>query len=199
MTDDVTAAYGRRADEYADLLGHLGAVAAPDLALVRRWASALPGPVVDAGCGPGHWTDLLRREGVDVTGVDPTPRMVELARTRFPATVFRPGRLQDLGVGDGTLAGVLAWYSLIHTPPPDVPAVLDAVVRALRPGGELLLGFVTGPDVAPFDHAVVTGYRWPPSELAARLDVAGLDVLETHERHDPGARPHGAVVARRRG
>lgn len=197
MTDAVARAYEDRATEYADLLGRMDAVAAPDRALVLRWARDLDGPVVDAGCGPGHWTDLLHRTGLDVEGVDPTPRMLVLARERFAGPRFRAGRLEDLGVPDGSLGGLLAWFSLIHTDPADVPTALTAVARALRPGGRLLLGFFTGAVVEPFDHAVVTAWRWPVDVLAGRVEAAGLTVLETHARTDPGVRPQGALVAER--
>ncbi len=197
MTADAVRAYGARATEYADLLGTMDAVAGPDRELVLRWAAARTGPVVDAGCGPGHWTDLLHRHGVDVEGVDPTPEMLLLARERFPRSRFRAGRLEDLGVADGTLDGVLAWFSLIHTPPAQVADTLAGVARALRPGGSALLGFFTGDAVEPFDHAVTTAYRWPADELAARLRDAGLVVAQTHARTDPGVRPQGAIVAGR--
>lgn len=195
---EAAAAYAARATEYADLLGRMDAVAAPDRDLVLRWARAVGGPVVDAGCGPGHWTDLLHRAGLDVEGVDPVPEMLALAGARFPGVRFRPGRLQDLGVADASLGGVLAWFSLIHTDPEDVPAALDAVARALRPGGGLLLGFFTGDQVEPFDHAVVTAWRWPVGALGVHLEAAGLTVVETQARTDPGTRPQGALVAERR-
>jgi SAM-dependent methyltransferase len=198
MTDAVARAYGAWATEYADLLGRMDAVADEDRALVLRWARDLDGPVLDAGCGPGHWTDLLHRTGVDVEGVDPTPEMLGLARERFPEARFRAGRLEELGVPDASLAGVLAWFSLVHSDPADVPVALSAVARALRPGGRLLLGFFTGERVEPFDHAVVTAWRWPVDVLAERVGDAGLVVLETHARTDPGLRPQGALVAERR-
>jgi len=197
VTTDAVRAYTARATEYADLLGHEGAIARADRSLVLGWARERTGPVVDAGCGPGHWTDLLHRHGVDVEGVDPTAAMVDLAHERFPACRVRAGRLEDLGVPDGSLDGVLAWFSLIHTPPADVPEALDAVARALRPGGSVLVGFFTGPVVEPFDHAVTTGWRWPVDVLAAHLATAGLVVRERHTRTEPGSRPQAAVVADR--
>src|SRR3982074_3931505 len=43
---------------------------------------APPGPVADLGCGPGAYALALTRRGYDVVGVDGSPRMVEIARTR---------------------------------------------------------------------------------------------------------------------
>ena len=42
--------------------------------------------------------------------------------------------MTDLDVGDGAVAGILAWYSLIHLPPPDLDGVLAAFRRLLAPG-----------------------------------------------------------------
>src|SRR5215468_1422620 len=56
--------------------------------LVERTADELanvvasPGPVADLGCGTGAHALALARRGFDVVGVDGTPGMVEVARTR---------------------------------------------------------------------------------------------------------------------
>lgn len=50
----VQDAYGRRAQEYASLLGTVESLAEADVALVREWALGIEGPVLDVGCGPGH-------------------------------------------------------------------------------------------------------------------------------------------------
>lgn len=200
---DPSAAYAARAQEYADLFGSMTAVHDDDRALVERWAAGLTGRVVDAGCGPGHWTDFLARQGLDAEGVDLAEPFLARARAAYPGVPFRRAALADLGVPDGGLGGVLAWYSLIHTPPEAVDGtgvddVLAELARAVAPGGGLLLGFCRGPRVEPFDHAVTTAWFWPADELAARVERAGFDFVGTAERTDPGVRPHGAISARRR-
>jgi len=192
-----SAAYAARAEEYTALFGSMDAVHDDDRDLVERWAAGLTGHVVDAGCGPGHWTDFLACRGLDVEGVDLAEPFLERARAAYPGVPFRRAALDDLGVPDGALGGVLAWYSVIHTPPDAVDDVLSELARAVAPGGGLLLGFCRGPRVEPFDHAVATAWFWPVDELAAHVERAGFDVVGTAERTDPGARPHGAIRARR--
>ncbi|MFV0373172.1 class I SAM-dependent methyltransferase [Microbacterium sp.] len=193
----VQNAYAARAGEYAEQLGHMGAVAEPDRRLVLGWATGLTGPVVDVGCGPGHWTAYLHDHGVDVSGVDPVPEFVAHARDAHPAVTFRPGTAERLYAADGELGGVLAWYSLIRHASDRVPAVLAEFARVLRPGGGLLLGFFEGPASERFDHAVITAYRWPVDALTTLVEDAGFAVTSTQTRTDPGARPHGAITATR--
>ncbi|WP_412162744.1 class I SAM-dependent methyltransferase [Curtobacterium flaccumfaciens] len=199
MTERVTAAYSARADEYAALLGSMDAVHPDDRALVDAWAAGQSGALVDAGCGPGHWTAHLARQGHRVSGIDAAPEFVEHARRTHGASVdFRVGSLDALPLADGSVDGVLAWYSVIHHEPSRIGGPLDEFRRVLTPGGGLLLGFFEGAAVEAFDHAVITAYRWPVASLAALLDEAGFDVVDVHTRTDPGHRPHGAISAVRR-
>lgn len=197
MIDDVRAAYSDRAAEYADLLGSMDVVHPLDRQLVADWAGAVSGPLIDVGCGPGHWTDFLARRGSDIRGIDPAAGFIDRARAAYPHLRFDLADAASLGVAAGSQGGLLAWYSLIHCEPDRIHVALAGLARALRRGGELLIGFVEGPELEPFDHAVVTAYRWPVPALAARVGDAGFEVIETHTRTGPDHRPHGAIRARR--
>ncbi|PPG31279.1 class I SAM-dependent methyltransferase [Pseudoclavibacter sp. RFBB5] len=190
-------AYGRRAREYADLLGSISATAAQDRALIETWARATDGPVLDVGCGPGHWTAWLHELGVDVEGIDPVQEFVDIAAHRHPDCVYRQGTAEALGVPSASLGGALVWYSLIHTEPSGLPVALAELASCIRPGGGLLLGFFEGSVVEPFGHTVATAFTWPIADLARLLDDAGFIVEQAHARTDAGARPHGAIVATR--
>jgi SAM-dependent methyltransferase len=102
------------------------------------------GLVADIGCGPGHITAHLDSLGAEVFGVDLSPRMIELARRDHPALRFEVGSMTDLAIADETLAGLVAFWSLIHIPDELVPVVLQQFRRVLKPGGRLLLGFHVG-------------------------------------------------------
>ncbi|MFI6103243.1 class I SAM-dependent DNA methyltransferase [Streptomyces sp. NPDC051310] len=136
------------------------------------------GRVADLGCGPGHVTAHLHGLGLDAFGVDASPVMVELAREAHPGLRFEVGSMAALDIGDGALGGVLSRWSVIHTPPEELPAVAAEIARVLAPGGHLLIEFpaTDGPQYAtqPYDHAVVTAYRWFPDRLAALLREHGL-------------------------
>lgn len=134
------------------------------------------GPVAELGCGPGWVTAQLREWGLDVFGVDVSPVMISLAREAYPELRFEVGSMDALDQGDGTLDGVVSWYSLIHVPPPEVPSYVEEFRRVVAAGGHLLVAFfeAEGGPVTAFDHKVVTAYRWPIDELAEVFGAAGF-------------------------
>lgn len=197
-SDQVRARYGAVADEYIERLGRLEQMSPTDRATIETWAREANGPVLDAGCGPGHWTKAIHDLGIEVEGIDAVPEFIASASARFPDVEFQLGDLADLAFETGRLAGILAWYSLIHVEPAEFRAVLAELARCLRPGGTLLLGFFVGDGIERFDHAVAAAYRWPLDDVSRALDGAGFVSLGSRIRHDPGARPHGEVLAWRR-
>ncbi|MCN9243731.1 class I SAM-dependent methyltransferase [Streptomyces sp. RY43-2] len=136
------------------------------------------GQVADLGCGPGHITAYLQELGLAVRGVDASSAMIESARQTYPGLRFDVGSMAALDIADGALGGVLSRWSIIHTPPRELPVVLAEFHRVLAPGGHLLIGFSAseGPShpTQVFDHAVAPAYRWSPDHLAAMLRTAGL-------------------------
>jgi len=197
MTSNVEVAYSNRAAEYVEKLGSMAAVHPSDLQLITSWAAHVKGPLLDAGCGPGHWTSYLAGQGSDARGIDQVPEFIDHARLTYPSVAFELGSFNRLPCPVGSVGGILAWYSLIHHEPSTIRTTLEEFARVLRPGGALLTGFFIGPVVEPFDHTVVTAYRWPPEALADELQAAGFDVVETHTRtgRHPKPRPHGAILA----
>lgn len=198
MSDaEVRSAYAGRAEEYAALFGSIVATHPSDRQLIVDWARPLDGPVIDAGCGPGQWTNYLIENGISAEGIDLVPEFIAHAKTVFPMVPFRLASLTDLGVPDGYASGILAWYSLIHLDPAGVPAVLRELARSTAPGGGLLLGFFEGDRLQQFPHAVTAAYHWPIDEVTRLLAAAGFTTLACHSRKDPRHRPHAAIVARR--
>lgn len=136
------------------------------------------GQVADVGCGPGHVTAYLGGQGLAAFGVDASPAMIALAREAYPSLRFDVGSMAALNIADGALAGVLARWSIIHTPPQEVPLVLAEFHRVLAPGGHLLVCFSASDNPSHptqvFDHSVAPAYRWWPDHLAAKLRQSGL-------------------------
>ncbi|MGN9765272.1 class I SAM-dependent DNA methyltransferase [Micromonospora sp. SD12] len=194
--EQVRQAYGSVAELYIELFGTSQQVDPGDLAFIGRHLAGRPGPVLDLGCGPGHITGYLRSLGVDATGIDIVPEFIAHARAAHPDGRYRLGSMRDLDVVDHSVAGILAWYSVIHVPPQDLDGVLADFRRAMSPAGTLVLGFFDGEEVAAFDHKVVTAYRWPVDEVSERLTRAGFKEVERVRRPSDGThRPHAAIAA----
>ena len=174
----VQQAYEACAEQYIELFGSSAAVHHDDLALIVRHLTIRPGTVLDAGCGPGHLTAHLHSLNVDARGIDLVPHFIDHARATYPDTQFGLGSLHDLGVPDSSVAGILAWYSLIHVSPDEIDSLLIELRRALPVGGMLVTGFFNSNRITPFEHKVVTAYSWPIDELSDRLRRAGFVEVE---------------------
>jgi SAM-dependent methyltransferase len=154
------------------------AVLAAFAELVR---AAGAGPVADLGCGPGCVTAHLHSLGLSIFGVDLSSAMVAQARQEHPGLRFDEGSMTALDLTDGALGGIVAWYSIIHTPQERLPEVFAEFHRVLAPGGHLLLAFQVGDEplylAQPFGHAVSLDFnRLSPDRVADLLRQAGLVV-----------------------
>lgn len=125
-----------------------------DCELLDRFAAmtAGKGRVCDLGCGPGQIARYLHERGVEVCGIDLAPGMVEVARRLNPAISFEVGDMRAVPLANESLAGLAAFYSIIHIPRPDVTEVLGELRRVLQPGGMLLLAFHGGSEVVHLDE-----------------------------------------------
>src|SRR5262249_55135247 len=80
-------------------------------------------------------TAYLAERGLDVSGVDLSPRMIENARRLHPQCRFSVASATDLDLDEASHGGVLGWWSLFNLPRDVLPQVLAMFARALKPGG----------------------------------------------------------------
>jgi SAM-dependent methyltransferase/heme-degrading monooxygenase HmoA len=162
-----------------------------DLAFLDQFVRLLDGrgPVLDIGCGPGDVTRYLHDRGVDVLGIDLSPGMIAEARLAHPGVTFSVGDLANLAATAGSLAGIVAFYSLFHLPPQEVQGVLNNFRRKLERDGLLLIAFHAGEDVIELKEwfgkpVSLRGYFFQPAQLTDMLRRAGF-VIESSLSRPP--------------
>lgn len=162
-----------------------------DRAILDRFAAiAGPvGPVCDLGCGPGQVARYLHDRGIAAVGVDLSPEMVMQARRLSSDIPFQQGTMLSLPFDDLSLGGIAAFYSLIHMPRPQLPAVFGEMGRVLRPGGALLVAFHLGDEDRHleewWDQPVSLDFAFFQRRgIEHPLAAAGFRIVESLER-DP--------------
>ena len=160
-----------------------------DRARLDDFATAMKGRgrVADLGCGPGHIGRYLAARGVATIGIDLSPSMVATARRLNPGLEFREGDFFRLDLPDGALAGVAAFYSLIHCARNELTRALKEIHRVLEPGGRLLLALHAGSGEVGREEAwgkrvALVATLFSESEVRTALEAAGFRVDALTER-----------------
>jgi len=186
---DVRESYDSAAQAYAEHLATELAHKPLDRHLLNRFAEAMRGQglVADLGCGPGHVARYLHEQGVDIVGIDLSPEMVRVATDLNPSLAFRVGDMRQLDMADASLAGVVAFYSIVHFSPSELGPVLQQIRRVLVPGGLALVSFHVGAELVHVDDLfgapVCLDFQFhAPSEVIDALRLAHLAVIEHVER-----------------
>ncbi len=187
--DATRDSYNRVAAEYARRLSNELDHKPLERALLDAFMVNASGQICDLGCGPGQIAAYLHGIGRNVIGVDLADEMLAEARLLHPDIPFVQADMRSLPFADESLAGIVAFYSLIHIPRAQIPAVLLELWRVLQPGGEMLVGFHRGQETRHlddfFDAAVDLDFHFFTSqEMTDWCIAAGFTILDVTER-DP--------------
>ena len=188
-TENVQKSYNMVADEYVSRIYSELDHKPLDRQLLDRFAQEVSdkGLVCDMGCGPGHVTRYLQKQGVQIQGIDLSPRMIELAQQLNPGIPFQQGNMAALNVQSGSWVGIVAFYSIIHFPRSQVVPVLREFHRVLQPDGLLFLAFHRGQQINHMEEwwgkpVLLDGFFFERDEMEDYLRDAGFTIEETIER-----------------
>ena len=152
-------------------LGDYGRRFVLDAPMIERLRRLGGGRALDVGCGEGRFCRILRAEGFEPVGLDPTSELLDAARAKDPDSRYVEGRAEALDFADASFDLVVACLSLIDIEHAD--RAIAEMARVLKPGGTLLVANLTGLSSAR------AGDGWR-RDLLGRLSHFGIDrYLET--------------------
>lgn len=105
---------------------------------IRHLARLYPnrGKLLEVGCGAGYLLKAFADDGWDVTGVEPDKRFCTYVE-KAQGLRCLPTTLEDSGIPDGSVDVIVMLHVIEHVPDPT--ATLQAIFRALKPGGHLVM------------------------------------------------------------
>jgi ubiquinone/menaquinone biosynthesis C-methylase UbiE len=109
-------------------------------------------PVWDLGCGPGQTTKYLRNLGIQISGMDLSGKILKQARKIHPEIHFQKGNILDLSFENNSIAGIVAFYAIVHFTKEQVGMAFREILRVLRPGGIFLFTFHIGEETIHLDE-----------------------------------------------
>lgn len=173
-------AFDEIGDRYDEAFPHKeGQVAAAEWLIERLPAG---GRVLDVGCGTGTPTaHRLAESGFEVTGIDISEGMLDLARRNVPRATFLRLDMVDLDESLGTFDAIVGFFSVLMLSRTEIPAMLRRFRDLLVPGGHFQLSMIEEDmDEAPvafLGHPVrVSAYR--RGVLRTIVARAGFEVLD---------------------
>jgi ubiquinone/menaquinone biosynthesis C-methylase UbiE len=175
--------YDRVAEEYVETY-YADLTDAPWLDRFRAALRPTQASVLDAGCGPGHFSVYLRDHRCEIVGIDGSPGMIDAARRLTPGADFRVMDFTALEFETESFDGVLCAYALLHLPTEAASAALAEFRRVLRADGVLALMVKEGRGAYITDSPLIESETcyvqlWDPSEALGLLDSAGFNVIHT--------------------
>ncbi|MEU4360708.1 class I SAM-dependent methyltransferase [Promicromonospora sp. NPDC023987] len=134
--------------------------------------------VLEVGCGPGRDGAAIAAAGLEYTGTDLSPGMVEVARAA--GLDARVASATDLPFGDHTFDAAWSMSTLMHLDDAELDAALTEITRVLVPGGLFAVGMwgalelTVGPQAEPGEE------YGPPRYFHRRTDQMVHERLGEH-------------------
>lgn len=150
----VESVYDTVAKEWAETFSGEHEKKPKDQEILHRFSQEIRDrrPVWDFGCGPGNTAKYLKNLGIEISGLDLSEKILEQARTIHPGIYFQKGNILELEFENGSIAGVVAFYAIVHFTEEQAGRAFREIFRVLQPGGIFLFTYHIGEETIHFDE-----------------------------------------------
>ena len=145
-----------------------------------RAAMPLAGSVLDLGCGAGEpIASYFIEAGHDLTGLDFSLVMLEIARERFPEATWIEADMRDFDLGR-RFDAIIGWDSFFHLTPEGQRQAVGAISHHLQTGGHVLLtvGDEDGETLGAVGTDPVYHSSYSPEGYRTLFADAGMEVVD---------------------
>ena len=163
-----------------------------------RFLTHLPpgSTILDMGCGGGEpIARYLMERGCRVTGIDSSPTMIGMCRSRFPAQEWIVSDMRSLDL-KRRFDGIIAWDSFFHLNEDHQRRMFPIFASHTKPGAPLI--FTSGPSqgeaIGIFQGERLYHGSLDASEYRSLLAGSGFEV-ESHVVEDPTCVNHTIWLA----
>jgi len=140
--------------------GGLARGAAPEIVRRLRAARCAVRHVLDVGCGAGPLTQALVEAGFTITGIDPSPELVELARAAAPGADFVCGSIYDTEIPSCEAIVAIGEPLTYVCEGADIAGFFERAATVLPPGGLLIFDIIETGEPSLTARSWTSGDDW---------------------------------------
>lgn len=175
---DSTEYYNKYANEYFDRTVNIEIQE-----ILDRFLEVIPdgGSILDLGCGSGRDSAYFLSRGYDVTAMDGSEEMCNLASVHIGQDVLQL-KFSEIDFEE-VFDGIWACSSLLHVPRNEIADILSKVIRSLKPNGVLYMSFHYGKFEGIRNGRYYSDYRAKDlKDLLAEFD--GIELIDIWKTED---------------
>lgn len=153
---------------------------AEKLIIKRLIKNIMPQPLLEPGCGTGHWTEFFIQNGFNVTGIDASENMLTIAKSKNLPAAFIHASAEKIPFEDESFGFITSITMLEFVK--DQNKVFQEMYRLLKPSGYILLGCLNQDSVLGKNKSNSQTFKnanfFTTEELTKKLEVFGTPVIE---------------------